>query len=110
MGCLLRCYLQHERAVTPVHPSAGEIEGLACVTKVSELGAAAAQTAISIVTPPKVSMGVVADAAASGVTHVWFQPGSDDAAVLESCAKLGITAIAGGPCLLVHLGFTDSAL
>ena len=102
---VLRCYAEHQLSVIPVHPTEAEIEGLACLASLGALEGTAGETAVSIVTPPHVTLGVVSEAARIGVTHVWLQPGSEDAAVLRSCEKLGLTHIYGGPCLLTELGF-----
>ena len=102
---VLRCYAQHKLQVTPINPSEADIEGLTCLASLGELEGSAGETAVSIVTPPHVTLGVVAEAARAGVTHVWLQPGSENAAVLRSCETLGLTHIFGGPCLLTELGF-----
>ena len=50
----------------------------------------------------------IGDIAASvGVRHLWMQPGAESPAALRRCAELGIDLIAGGPCLLVVLGFQE---
>ena len=100
---VLRCYAQHQRAVTPVHPKESVIEGMPCVSSVGQLDTPG--TAVSIVTPPKITLNVVSEAAQSGITHVWLQPGSEDSAVLQRCSELGLCVISGGPCVLTELGF-----
>jgi predicted CoA-binding protein len=64
----------------------------------------AADVAVSIITPPKVSVSVVRDAIDANVRHIWLQPGAEDAAVLHVASDKGFgDLIAGGPCLLVAL-------
>jgi hypothetical protein len=36
-----------------------------------------------------------------------MQPGAESNRAIERCEELGIDVIAGGPCLLVILGFRD---
>ena len=79
---------------------------MSCVSSVGQLDTPG--TAVSIVTPPKITLNVVSEAAQSGITHVWLQPGSEDSAVLERCSELGLCVISGGPCVLTELGFDPS--
>lgn len=49
----------------------------------------------------------VAEAIALGICNIWLQPGAESEAVLRIAAKAGgINLIAGGPCVLVVLGFS----
>lgn len=45
--------------------------------------------------------------AAAGVKHIWLQPGAESAEVYTAAADAKVDIIAGGPCLLVRLGFSD---
>jgi predicted CoA-binding protein len=63
--------------------------------------------AVSIVAPPAFAQQIVNDAVASSVRHLWFQPGSEDAVAIADAQARGIEVIAGGPCLLVALGYRD---
>jgi predicted CoA-binding protein len=60
-----------------------------------------------VVAPPAAALRIVEDAQARGITHLWFQPGAEDAAATAAAESAGIAVIAGGPCLLVALGFRD---
>lgn len=102
---VLRCYQQHGRAVTPVNPRADEVEGLPAFADLASIPETPA--AVSVITPPSVTSSVLDEAARLGIAHVWLQPGAEDAAVLAHAAELGLDVIAGGPCLLVALGFRD---
>lgn len=103
---VLRCYLQKEKLpVWPVHPKEREIEGLQAFPDLASLPAT--PRAISIITPPKVTAAVVDEAARLGIRHVWMQPGAEGPEALERAAAAGIEPIAGGPCLLVVLGFRE---
>ncbi|KAG5179832.1 CoA-binding domain-containing protein [Tribonema minus] len=100
----LRCYLQHDRAVTPVNPKAMAIEGVACVASLSQLPEPRSEVAVSVVTPPHVTMRVMDDAAQAGIKYLWLQPGSESSAVLDRAKQLGLTVISR-QCVLTVLGF-----
>ena len=102
---VLRCYQQHGRTVYPINARAAEVEGLKAYASLADLPVKVA--AISVITPPAVTEQVVQEAAAAGVTHIWMQPGADSVAAIRSAEALGLTVIAGGPCLLVVLGYRD---
>jgi predicted CoA-binding protein len=102
---VVRCYQQARRPVLVVHPREAQIEGLRCVAKLADLPAGV--HGLSIITPPAVTEKVVRDAAAAGITRLWMQPGAESARALEIAAELGLAVIAGGPCLLVVLGYRE---
>jgi predicted CoA-binding protein len=102
---VLRCYLQHRMPVFVVHPSEAEIERQRCFKTLGELPAT--PHGLSVITPPPVSLRLVDAAAAAGIRRLWLQPGAEDRRVLERAAALGLDVIAGGPCLLVTLGFHE---
>ena len=62
---------------------------------------------LSIITPAPVTEKLVEDAHKAGITRIWMQPGAESRAAIERCRELGISVIAGGPCVLVDLGFRD---
>jgi len=102
---VLRCYQQNERVAYPVHPREDEIEGAQCYASLADLpdGAHGA----SIITPPHVTESVVEDAARAGIRHLWMQPGAESPAAIARAEELGLSVIAGGPCLLVVLGYHE---
>lgn len=102
---VLRCYLQNGRRAHPLHPSEREIEGVACVARLSELPEPV--HGLSIITPPPISERLLGEAAAAGIRRLWLQPGAESPRVLERARELGLELIAGGPCLLVVLGFRE---
>jgi predicted CoA-binding protein len=102
---VLRCYLQHDLKAYPVHPKASEVEGQPCFSSLRELPEPV--RAASVITPPPMTERVVEDAHASGVEFVWMQPGAESPAAVARAEELGMTVIAGGPCVLVTLGFKD---
>ena len=103
---VLRCYQQNQKTpLFPVNPGTTEVEGLPAYPSLSALPEPA--RAVSIITPPAVSLGVVEEAARLGIHHLWMQPGAEDEAVLERARSLGLDPIAGGPCLLVVLRYRE---
>ncbi len=103
---VLRCYLQKGKVpVHPVNPRDGVIEGLTAYRSLSELPWPA--RAISIITPPAVTETIVEEAARCGIRHLWLQPGAESPRALELAERAGLEVIAGGPCLLVALGYRE---
>jgi predicted CoA-binding protein len=101
---VLRCYLENDRAVVPVHPAQQEIEGLSCVSSVNELPEEV--KSISVITPPQITEKVVRMAAEKGIENIWIQPGAESRAAVDFCRDKGINVIADGTCVLVELGFS----
>jgi predicted CoA-binding protein len=102
---VLRCYQQHGLEVHPINARAEEVEGLKAYPSLASLPVPVA--AISVITPPAITEQVVRDAAAAGVKHVWMQPGAESAAAIREAEALGMSVIAGGPCILVVLGYRE---
>lgn len=102
---VLRCYLQHGLPVVGVHPKLTEVEGAPCFARLQD--APGAPRAVSIVAPPAAAPAIVADAIAAGCGHLWFQPGAEQADAIATARAAGLDVIAGGPCVLVALGFRD---
>lgn len=101
----LRCYLQHGRDVVAIHPRETEVEGVPAYPRLADVPTT--PQALSIITPPPVTERLVEEAAAAGLGHVWMQPGAESDLAVRRAAELGLNVIAGGPCLLVALGFRD---
>ncbi|MEM7306084.1 MAG: CoA-binding protein [Planctomycetota bacterium] len=103
---VLRAYLQDEREpVYPLNPRASEVEGLTAYPDLASLPAT--PRSLSVITPPPVTEALVAEAHAAGVQHVWMQPGAESDAAVAFCEEHGLGVIAGGPCLLVVLGYRE---
>ena len=102
---VLRCYVQHGRTVVPVNPKDAEVEGLAAFKSLTAIPGGV--DAVSVITPPKVTEAVVEEAGRLGIRHVWMQPGAESDAAIAKAKALGMNVIAGGPCVLVVLGFRD---
>lgn len=102
---VLRCYLQNGRDAVPVHPKEASVEGVAAFPSLSAIPGGVG--AVSVITPPAVTEKVVEEAAKLGVRHVWMQPGAESETAVRRARELGLNVIAGGPCVLVVLGFRD---
>lgn len=102
---VLRVYLQRGLTVYPVNPREKQIEGLTVWPDLASLPGPV--HGVSIVTPPEVTEGVVEEAAAAGIRRLWMQPGAESPEALRRAEELGLEAIAGGPCILVTLGYRD---
>jgi predicted CoA-binding protein len=102
---VLRVYQQHGLDVVPVNPKDGEIEGLTAYADLTSVPGTI--DGLSIITPPKVTDGVVAQALALGIKNIWMQPGAESPAAIELAEQADANVIAGGPCILVKLRFHD---
>jgi predicted CoA-binding protein len=102
---VLRCYLQNARTAYPVNPHADEIEGVPCYARLADLPGPV--HGLSIITPPAITEELVEEAAAAGIPRLWMQPGAESAQAIERARELGLAVIAGGPCLLVALGYRE---
>jgi predicted CoA-binding protein len=102
---VLRCYQQHGKEVYPINARASEVEGLKAYPSLAALPVKV--QAISVITPPAVTEQVVREAAAAGVQHIWMQPGAESDEAIRTAESLGLSVIAGGPCLLVVMGYHE---
>jgi predicted CoA-binding protein len=102
---VLRCYVQHGRKAIPVNPNASVVEGIPAVPDLSALPEPV--HGVSIITPPEITEQIVEEAAKAGITRIWMQPGAENDTAIERAKELGLSVIAGGPCLLVALGFRE---
>jgi len=62
---------------------------------------------ISIITPPAITEKIVEAAIKKGIENIWMQPGAESKAAIQNCLDNHINIIAGGPCLLVILGYNE---
>ena len=102
---VLRCYLQHGRDAIPVHPRETAIEGVACAKDLASLPRKV--HGLSVITPPPVTEKLVEEAARLGITRLWMQPGAESPRAVQRAKELGLSVIAGGPCLLVVMGYRE---
>lgn len=59
--------------------------------------------ALSIVTPPHISLLVVQDAIEANVRAIWFQPGAENDQASQLARAAGLLVIDDGSCILVAL-------
>ena len=94
---LFRDLRQRGYDVVPVNPSLSEVDGLACLTKVSD--ASPPVEGALVMTSPKATDSVVHDCEAAGVRHVWMHRASGAGAVspaaVEYCRAHGIDVVEG---------------
>ena len=102
---ILRCYMQHDLQAIPVHPTLNEVEGEPCFEQLSDL--CTMVHGVSIITPPAVTNQIIEEMIELGIKHVWMQPGAESKEAIARAQEAGINCIAGGPCLLVVLGYRD---
>lgn len=104
---ILRCYIQHHMTCYPINPNEQVIENLPVLKIVSELPEEV--QSISIITPPPVTEKIVDAAIHKGIRNIWMQPGAENETAIQNCLDNHINIIAGGPCLLVTLGYNEYA-
>ncbi len=102
---VLRVYMQNDREVVPINPTATEVEGLAAYRDLAS--APGTIDAVSIVTPPPVTERVVQDAIQRGIKQIWMQPGAESQKAIKAAEAAGASVIASGPCILVSLQYRD---
>lgn len=106
---VLRVYQQNNRPALAINPAAAKlatpIEGQQAFASLS----AAPQPihGVSIITPPEVTEQVIEECARLNIRHVWMQPGAESPAAIARAEALGMNVIAGGPCILVVLGYSE---
>lgn len=89
------------RETYPLNPRVDQIEGHAAYASIADLPSV--PESVSIITPPKITREIVAQAISAGVKNVWMQPGAEDDEASESARKAGINVIDDGSCILVLL-------
>ena len=103
---VLRCFQQASRAVFAINPRDEMIEGaptVATLTRVPE-----PVHGVSVITPPHITELVIAEAIELSIQHIWLQPGAESDAAIRMAEEAGMSVIAGGPCILVVLGFRNT--
>ncbi|KAL8691842.1 MAG: hypothetical protein Q9218_003020 [Villophora microphyllina] len=95
---LLAWYHARQLPVTPVTPSRPSIRVVGtdypAVSSVSQLSSPA-ETSLSIVTQPHITLNVLREAKEAGISSVWLQPGSFDEQGLEYAKKEFKAAVGG---------------
>lgn len=99
---VFKWYVDHKLPVSPINPKADEILEVKTVKSLSKL-ASPHETSVSIITPAKVTIGVLQEAEKLNVPAVWVQPGAFD----DTCNDFfrqssSMECIAGGRCILIE--------
>jgi uncharacterized protein len=84
--------------VYAIHPDAKAIEGESCYRSLSATPEPV--SAVLVVVPPRDALGVIREAAAARIHHVWLQQGAESPDALALCAELGIQVVSG-ECILM---------
>lgn len=82
----------------PVHPSANEIQGIPCYSKVDDLPAGVDH--LYIVTPKSETLSLVSQALSKDIKQIWIQQSSDTPDALELAKQHQIPVISGR-CMLM---------
>jgi uncharacterized protein len=98
------CYLEHQKTAYPVNPHVQSIFGNPVYPTLAELPEKV--ESISIITPPPITEEVIDQAIECGVKNIWMQPGAESQEAIRKAEEAGINVIAGGPCLLIELGYS----
>jgi len=102
----VRAYRAEGWTVFPVHLTASTIEGLRAYPTVSAIPVPVDR--VTIYLQPQVTLQVLDDIARKGVTEVFLNPGSEDAAVMARAEGLGLAPIQA--CSIVDIGRSPYAL
>ncbi|KAK6502146.1 hypothetical protein TWF506_002744 [Arthrobotrys conoides] len=97
---VLSWYVSHGLSVTGVNPKAPVILEQQTVSSLDGLESPS-ETAVSIITPPAITLKTLEKAKELGIKIVWCQPGSESDDVLRYARENGIICIANGACVLV---------
>lgn len=98
---VFKALLASGRETYPLNPVTDKIEGHTAYPSIADLPLV--PEAVSIITPPDVTRGVIADAIVAGVKHIWMQPGAEHDQASQSAREAGINVIDDGSCILVLL-------
>ncbi|TCD64840.1 hypothetical protein EIP91_003588 [Steccherinum ochraceum] len=100
---VLKWYQARDKDVKPVHPKEDELEGLATIRALADLPEPT-KTSVSIITPGKITLGLLEQAKALSIPALWLQPGAEDSSVIQYITDNGLEnkVIYGGPCILVE--------
>jgi len=84
--------------VVAINPSATEVEGVRCYPNVAACPGTI--DAVMVASPPAVSLSLVNDCAAHGITRIWFHrsfgQGSVSRDAVEACKARDISCVIGG--------------
>ncbi|MGC8669115.1 MAG: CoA-binding protein [Chthonomonadales bacterium] len=93
-------------AVFAVNPNRRVVQGDAAYPHLKALPQVV--DCVVTVVPPPITRAAVAEAIEQGIQAVWMQPGSEDEAAVRLAEDRGLTAVYGGPCIMVQLSLRRS--
>ena len=92
---------QSGRQTYPLNPRVDQIEGHRAYASIDDLPTV--PESVSIITPPRITRAIVAQAIAAGVKNIWMQPGAEDDEASQLARQAGMNVIDDGSCILVLL-------
>jgi hypothetical protein len=96
----VRAFRAQGYTVYPINPHETSIEGLVAYAKVTDVPGPVEMATMYV--PPDVGLTIVDDLARKGVTKVWFNPGSESAALVARAKALGLAPVE--ECSIVAIG------
>jgi predicted CoA-binding protein len=96
----VRAFRAQGYTVYPINPHETSIEGLVAYARVTDVPEPVEMATMYV--PPEVGLTVVEDLARKGVTKVWFNPGSESAALVARAKALGLAPVE--ECSIVAIG------
>jgi uncharacterized protein len=100
----LRAFREAGYRAIPITPRHATVEGERAYSTVLEYPDLIDMATIYV--PPHIAETVIDGIAAKGIGEVWFNPGSENAAVLARARALGIAPIAA--CSIIGIGMSPS--
>lgn len=98
---IYRTLKQRGLTVYPVHPKLESLDGDRCYPGLGEIPEK--PDAVVIVVKPEKAAAVVEDAAAAGISRVWFQQGADFSEAARMATQRGMNVVTG-KCILMYAG------
>lgn len=102
----VRAFRQQGYQVFPVNPRETTIEGLPAFASVQDVPERPQM--ISVYLQPETLLPLLPEIAAKGCDELWLNPGTESAAVLAECERLGLNVIQA--CSIVGVGLDAEAL
>ena len=96
----VRAFRARGYTVYPINPHETLIEGLVAYARVTDVPEPVEMATMYV--PPEVGLTIVDDLARKGVTKVWFNPGSESAALVARAKALGLAPVE--ECSIVAIG------
>ena len=102
----VRAFRQQGYQVFPVNPRETTLEGLPAFASVQDVPERPQM--ISVYLQPETLLPLLPEIAAKGCDELWLNPGTESAAVLAECERLGLNVIQA--CSIVGVGLDAEAL